>query len=266
MNSCFCCNAGIYADKPTVSPCSTLPFIAAAFSYKTTILGTSLAPMKHYFSPGHLLLFVFLLGLMTVLVQMELLSFAFAKLGLPPEMGLMVLSLSLLGSAINLPVTQIKSHGPAQQFPQPVYWGLLRLPTQPFHGETQIFINIGGCLIPSALSIYLFSNSTLSLAAALSGIGIIAIISYFFSRPIQGLGIGMPILVAPVSAALAGLIISPEQSAPLAYISGTLGVLIGADLLRMKDIARLGTPYASIGGAGTFDGIFITGIVAALLA
>ncbi|MDP1549856.1 MAG: DUF1614 domain-containing protein, partial [Nitrosomonas sp.] len=28
----------------------------------------------------------------------------------------------------------------------------------------------------------------------------------------------------------------------------------------------LGTPYASIGGAGTFDGIFITGIVAALLA
>jgi uncharacterized membrane protein len=112
----------------------------------------------------------------------------------------------------------------------------------------------------------LFSNSTLSLAAALSGIGIIAVISYFFSRPIQGLGIGMPILVAPVSAALAGLIISPEQSAPLAYISGTLGVLIGADLLRMKDIARLGTPYASIGGAGTFDGIFITGIVAALLA
>jgi uncharacterized membrane protein len=96
------------------------------------------------------------------------------------------------------------------------------------------------------------------LPSTLLEIALITLISYSFSRPIQGLGTGMPILV--------GLILSPEQSAPLAYISGTLGVLIGADLLHMKDISRLGTPYASIGGAGTFDGIFITGIVAALLA
>lgn len=129
-----------------------------------------------------------------------------------------------------------------------------------------ILENTGGCLIPAALSVFLFINSSLSLSSTLLGITLISMISYFFSRPIQGLGIGMPILVAPVSAALVGVLISPEQSAPLAYISGTLGVLIGADLLRMKDISRLGTPYASIGGAGTFDGIFITGIVAALLA
>ena len=45
-----------------------------------------------------------------------------------------------------------------------------------------------------------------------------------------------------------------------------LGVLIGADLMRMKDIRRIGTPIASIGGAGTFDGIFLTGIIAVLLA
>lgn len=203
---------------------------------------------------------------MMALIQVELLSFAFAKLGLPPALGLMVLFLSLLGSVINLPVTRIKSQVPIREFTQTVYWGLLRMPIRPFHNETQISINLGGCLIPATLSIYLFSNSSLSLPSTLLGIAIITMISYFFSRPIQGLGIGMPILVAPVSAALVGLLISPEQSAPLAYISGTLGVLIGADLLRMKDISRLGTPYASIGGAGTFDGIFITGIVAALLA
>lgn len=222
--------------------------------------------MKNYYSPVHLLVFIALLGLLAALVQMELLSFAFAKLGLPPEMGLVVLSLSLAGSAVNLPVIRIKSFPSLQQFPQSAYWGLLRLPVQPFRGETQIFINLGGCLIPAVLSLYLFSNSELSLFSVLLGIGIIAAISYLFSRPIQGLGIGMPILVAPISAALVGLAINPEQSAALAYISGTLGVLIGADLLRLKDIARLGTPYASIGGAGTFDGIFITGIVAALLA
>ncbi|WP_293005217.1 DUF1614 domain-containing protein [Nitrosomonas sp.] len=222
--------------------------------------------MKNYFSPIHLLFFVALLGIIIILIQMELLSFAFVKLGLSPEFGLMILFLSLLGSAVNLPVARIKSTATKQVFTQSVYKGLLRIPGQPFTYETQLFINLGGCLIPVTLSIYLFSNSTLSLLPTLLGIAIISSISYNFSRPISGLGIGMPILIAPISAALVGLSISPDQSASLAYISGTLGVLIGADLLRMKDISRLGTPYASIGGAGTFDGIFITGIVAALLA
>jgi len=42
--------------------------------------------------------------------------------------------------------------------------------------------------------------------------------------------------------------------------------LIGADLLNLGQIQGLGAPVASIGGAGTFDGIFITGILAVLLA
>jgi uncharacterized membrane protein len=52
----------------------------------------------------------------------------------------------------------------------------------------------------------------------------------------------------------------------MAFISGTMGVLIGADLLHLDDIRKMGTPVASIGGAGSFDGIFISGIVAVLLA
>src|SRR3569623_306647 len=43
-------------------------------------------------------------------------------------------------------------------------------------------------------------------------------------------------------------------------------VKIGADLLRLNVIRKMGVPVAAIGGAGTFDGIFITGIVAVLLA
>ena len=76
----------------------------------------------------------------------------------------------------------------------------------------------------------------------------------------------MPVLIAPLAAALVAILLDPAHSAPLAYISGTLGVLIGADILRLKDIRKLGVPLAAIGGAGTFDGIFITGIVAVLLA
>jgi uncharacterized membrane protein len=51
----------------------------------------------------------------------------------------------------------------------------------------------------------------------------------------------------------------------LAYVSGTLGTLIGADLTNLQDAGKFGAPVISIGGAGTFDGVFLSGIIAALL-
>ena len=60
----------------------------------------------------------------------------------------------------------------------------------------------------------------------------------------------------------------PESSpagASIAYISGTLGTLIGADLLNLRRLRNLGARMASIGGAGTFDGVFLSGIIAVLL-
>ena len=222
--------------------------------------------MKNHFAPAHLIFFILLLLFLLVLIQIEILTFAFEKLGLPPTLGLAVLLLSLFGSVINLPVMRVKSGTPPKEIIQPPFWGLLRIPAQPFRNETLIAVNVGGCLIPVSLSIYLFTNSDLPLSSVVLGIAMITAVSYYFSRPVPGLGIGMPILIAPVSAAFVGLLLSPEHSAALAYISGTMGVLIGADLLNMKIIPKLGAPFASIGGAGTFDGIFITGIVAALLA
>ncbi len=221
--------------------------------------------MKNHFAPVHLIFFVLLLVFLLVLIQIEILTFAFEKLGLPPTLGLAVLLLSLFGSVINLPVMRVKSDAPPQDINQPSSWGMLRIPAQPFRHETLIAVNVGGCLIPLSLSIYLFSNSSLALSSVVLGITIITAVSYYFSRPVPGLGIGMPIFIAPISAALVGILLSPEYSAALAYISGTMGVLIGADLLNLKVIPKLGSPFASIGGAGTFDGIFITGIVAALL-
>jgi hypothetical protein len=73
-------------------------------------------------------------------------------------------------------------------------------------------------------------------------------------------------LIPPLCAALVALILTPAQAPLTAYVSGTMGTLIGADLLNLHRIAGLRAPVASIGGAGTFDGIFVTGIVAVLLA
>ena len=45
-----------------------------------------------------------------------------------------------------------------------------------------------------------------------------------------------------------------------------MGTLIGADLLNLGAIQRIGAPVASIGGAGTFDSVFLTGLLAVLIA
>jgi uncharacterized membrane protein len=135
----------------------------------------------------------------------------------------------------------------------------------PFEGTTLIAVNVGGCIIPLGFSVYLMAHNPLPVTEILPAVAIVTFVSYRLSRPVPHMGIAMPALIAPLTAALTALLINPEHAAPLAYISGTVGVLTGADLLRLGDIRKLGAARASIGGAGTFDGIFITGIVAALL-
>jgi uncharacterized membrane protein len=79
-------------------------------------------------------------------------------------------------------------------------------------------------------------------------------------------GIAVPVLVPAVVALVIALIFSWKHAPALAYIVSTLGTLIGADLTNLGKLQGLGAPVASIGGAGTFDGIFLTGILAVLLA
>ncbi|HEY0635737.1 MAG TPA: DUF1614 domain-containing protein [Gammaproteobacteria bacterium] len=213
--------------------------------------------------PANLALLLLLLLAAIVLIQVGLVRVAFDRLGLSESSAVLLLISSLAGSAINLPLFTLTATPPAQPLPPPLRLGFLRLPE--YHGKTLIALNVGGALIPLCFSLYLLLNNPLPFGDVLLGIGLVAIIGRLFSRPIQGLGIGIPILIAPLAAALAALLINPMQSAPLAYISGTLGVVIGADLLRLKAIRQLGVPLAAIGGAGTFDGVFITGIVAVLL-
>jgi len=215
-------------------------------------------------SPLRLLALTLLLGLLLLLIQVNLLAIAFDKLGLSPVSGLLLLIGALMGSTLNLPVTRIRAwypRAPSQPLPP-----LLRGSRPAFEASILIAVNLGGCIIPVCFSVYLMIQTQLPLAEVLLATVAVSIISYGFSRPVAGLGIAMPPLVAPLSAAIIAVSIDFANGAPLAYISGTLGVLIGADLMRINDVRRFGAPLASIGGAGTFDGIFITGIVAALLA
>lgn len=216
-------------------------------------------------APLHFLLLFILVVFLLVLLQLEILSLVLSKLGLSPGSAVTLLFATLLGSAINLPLFTLHARPGEVIEPPPLPRGFLGRPL-PYFGKTVVAINVGGALIPIGFSLYLFNIKPLPYLDVLLGITIVAALSYVVSRPIKGLGIGMPILLAPLAAALAAILLNPDYSPSLAYISGTLGVLIGADLLRLKDIRQLATPVASIGGAGTFDGIFFTGIIAVLLA
>ena len=212
-----------------------------------------------------MLVFVLALALLLVVVHVGVISITFSKLGLTRESAFLLLLFSLVGSAINVPLFTIKSDVPLR-LPHGYIPGYLRQYLRRAGDRTVIAVNVGGCLIPVAFSIYLFASQPLMLYEVLSGITLVTLISYVYSFPVKGIGIGMPMLIAPLFAAIIAILINNELSAPLAYISGTMGVLIGADLMNFRRISGMGAVVASIGGAGTFDGIFMTGILAVLLA
>jgi uncharacterized membrane protein len=214
-------------------------------------------------SPIQLILFVFILILLFTLVQIGLLHIAAEKLGIDFTKALFALFLSLLGSVINLPLFTLPL---APDVTPPPYTGWLLGTTRPQPDRVIVAINLGGAIMPILFSLYLLTRLEMSLLPVLLAISIVSTVSYLLSRPIPGLGIAMPVFIPPMVAALCAFLFAPEHSAPLAYVSGTFGVIIGADLLRLKEIQRIGASVVSIGGAGTFDGIFLTGIVAVLLA
>jgi uncharacterized membrane protein len=216
-------------------------------------------------SPLHFLLLIIAFGMLVLLVQFQVLTIAFEKLGLSEHSAYLLLVTTLAGSFLNVPMFTVDMEGAPDTRLQPPTWFRARPAGIP--GKTIVAVNVGGAVVPLAFCIYLLANSPVKAGPALVCVLVVSAVAYVISRPIKGLGIGMPILIAPLAAAaMAAAIGTEEARAPLAYIGGTLGVLIGADLLRMKDIRRLGAPIASIGGAGSFDGIFVTGILAVLLA
>jgi uncharacterized membrane protein len=130
---------------------------------------------------------------------------------------------------------------------------------------TVIAVNVGGAVIPTVMSIYLLIRHELW-AKGLVGTAIVALVLHWLANPLPGVGIAVPVFLPAVTTAIVAILLSRDRAAPLAYIAGSMGTLIGADLTNLDKVSGLGAPVASIGGAGTFDGIFLTGILAVLLA
>lgn len=201
-------------------------------------------------TPGRLAI-VFALAAILGVLEVGALDYAYDRLGVPHRYFFTLLFAAWLGSMINIPLFTLPP------------------PETTEDGEearaTVVAINVGGAIVPALLSLWVIGQQTHPTPILLS-IAIVAGATYLIATPVKGLGIAMPVLVPPLVAAGAALVLAPTAPAAAAYAGGTLGALIGADLLNLPRIRSLGAPVVSIGGAGTFDGVFLTGLIAVLLA
>lgn len=221
----------------------------------------------HYFpiTLPFLLGLFFIFVVLLILIEIGILGYAYRRLGLKQHNAFALLLLSLLGSYINIPVYQLPPET-LYSGGQVTFYGIRHvIPFVTHWPGTVIAVNLGGAVIPAVLSIYLLVKNRLFYQGLL-GIVIVTLIVHHIAHPVHGVGIAEPIFIPPLAATGAAILISRQFAPALAYISGSLGTLIGADLLNLNHIQGLGAPVASIGGAGTFDGIFMTGILAVILA
>lgn len=218
------------------------------------------------------LFFLLLFGLFFFLIFASAVNAVFTTLGLPPWSAYLLFFLSLAGSFINIPVKDVTVEVDEVRYAVDTFFGRL-YPTrivEPASRRTTIAVNLGGAIIPVVVASYVLAERAYGWPSFLLASVIMIVVCHTFARIVPGVGIVMPNLIPPVSACLIAVFTSMlfgcMELAPLAaYFSGVMGTLIGADLMNLGKISKLGARMVSIGGAGTFDGIFITGIFSVIL-
>jgi uncharacterized membrane protein len=221
----------------------------------------------HFFPlalPFVLALLVLVVVLITM-IEIGVLEYAYEKMGVSRRYVFALLVLTLLGSYVNIPVAELLNE-PVLSGEEILFFGMRYVvPRVEEWPRTIIAVNLGGAVIPTLLSLYLLVKNGLY-GRSLAGATIVAAVVYALAQPVRGVGIAVPMFIPPVIAVAVAWLLGRESAPALAYIAGSLGTLIGGDLLHLSEIQGLGAPIASIGGAGTFDGIFLSGILAVLLA
>jgi uncharacterized membrane protein len=133
-----------------------------------------------------------------------------------------------------------------------------------------------GCRFPASstwlhLLRFLLDGGTRVTTVLLIGMAVNTLLCYRMAIPVPRFGIRLPFLLpAAVALVVTWLGLGLDQydgyRAPVAFVMGITGPLLGADLLHWKDFKRIGAGTISIGGAGTWAGIVLSGLMAAFFA
>jgi len=217
------------------------------------------------------LLVTFLLLVLFPLVFLNIGLASLAKLHIDPQTALTLVLAIVVGGLINIPVKRIARESVVWSHPLAVYGLADAMPYWRINRhETIIAVNVGGCLIPVGIAAYQFPFLAAAGADAIWAVTVAttlsSVVCFFFARPIPNVGIVMPGFVAPLTALLLAVTLAPDHAPPVAFVAGVLGPLIGADFLHLDAFTKTPVGVASIGGAGTFDGIVLSGLLAAFLA
>jgi uncharacterized membrane protein len=222
-----------------------------------------------------LLLALMLLCLMPMFF-VEAMNEALEKLHLAPQTAALAVVGIFAGGLINLPVYRIERSEPQPIEPLAIFGLGGRFPAwHPMRRDTVIAINVGGCVVPLLIAAWETSHVIRAGPWAMVSLMLAALVSilvcYSLARPVSGIGIMMPALAPPVASVVTTWLLLGAGEyenirAGVAFVAGVLGPLVGADLFHLADVKRVPTGMLSIGGAGTFDGIVISGLVAAYFA
>lgn len=218
----------------------------------------------HYLplTPGF---FAILVGIFVIVLILRSVHYAYESLGVSSGAAIFLLFATLVGSIFNIPIAELPAERVVSHEVIHFFGMRYRVPVVTHWAGTIIAVNVGGAVIPTLMSVYLLIKHELWLKGLIAT-AVVALVIHWMADPVPGFGIAVPIFMPVLVTAVIAVILSRDGSAALAYIAGSLGTLIGADLTNLDKIRGLGAPVASIGGAGTFDGIFLTGILAVLLA
>ncbi|MDR3568721.1 MAG: DUF1614 domain-containing protein [Syntrophobacteraceae bacterium] len=209
--------------------------------------------------------FFFLFAFLIVMIEVKVLSYAYERMGINGRYVLFLLLISLFSTYFNIPLYHLPPEHVVSGARVDFFGMRYIVPLATAWQGPMLAVNVGGALIPTLLCVYLIIKNKLFFRS-LPAVALVTLVVHALAYPVKGLGIAEPLFVPPLIACAAGLLFAWRAAPALAYISGTLGTLIGADLMNLDKLQGLGAPIVSIGGAGTFDGIFLTGIVAVLLA
>ncbi len=213
------------------------------------------------------ILLILMIPFLLMLLFYNVAAFSFARLGLSPYGAFLFLTACVLGSLINIPLSRrrmVVRKRRALSIPFLFFY------YPPVVQEQVICFNVGGAGLPVFFSLYLLFVRV-PLEPTLIALLLVAVVAKLMARPQPGVGIVMPAFIPPLVAAAAALLMEitglayPGQAAPIAYVAGTIGTLVGADLMNWRSFQTLGAQVVSIGGAGVFDGIFLVGIISAFL-
>ncbi|MHB8606612.1 MAG: DUF1614 domain-containing protein [Thermoplasmatota archaeon] len=138
-------------------------------------------------------------------------------------------------------------------------------------GNLVLGLNFAGAIIPVFICVRMLLQHRAPFWRTAVATAIVAYVVNRESTFIPDQGVALDIVVPVLVAAIVGLLFAAgrvDRSPLITYVAGSMGVLIGGDLVRLPQVLALHPAreeLLAIGGAGTLDGIFVVALAAVAL-